>query len=148
MYSSFKFLHLAAAVLWLGGMGFVLFALRPSLGYLQTPADRLALLGAVLGRFFKLVWVSIGVLLVSGVYMLGHAGAQASPLGWHLMAGIGTLMFLVFGHIYFALYRPMMRAIAASDWPQGARRAQLIAKLVLLNFVLGWLAVAAVRWLV
>lgn len=146
MYSSAKFLHLAAAIIWLGGMAFMLLALRPSLPVLE-PAPRLALLAQVLRRFFALVWASIAVLLLSGAYMFAHAGAQAAPLGWHLMAGIGVLMMLIFGHIYFALYRPLQRGVAAADWPGAGRRAKLIAKLVLLNFVLGWLAIAAIALL-
>lgn len=147
MYSTAKFLHLAAAIVWLGGMAFMLLALRPSLPALDTPAQRLPLLAAVLRRFFALVWVAIGVLLLSGFYMFDHAGAQAAPLGWHLMTGIGVLMMLIFGHIYFALYRPLHAGVAAADWPAAGRRANLIAKLVLVNFVLGWLAVAAITLL-
>jgi uncharacterized membrane protein len=128
-------------------MAFMLLALRPSLPVLQTPAQRLPLLAAVLRRFFALVWAAIAILLASGVYMFGHAGAQAAPIGWHLMTGIGLLMFVIFGHIYFALYRPIQRAVAAADWPGAGRRAELTAKLVLLNFVLGWLAIAAVTFL-
>lgn len=147
MYILLKFLHLVAAILWLGGMAFMLLALRPSLATLQTPAQRLPLLAAVLRRFFVLVWAAIGILLLSGGYMFGHAGAQAAPIGWHLMTGIGVLMVLIFGHIYFALFRPIQRAVAAADWPAAARRAELVAKLVAVNFVLGWLAVAAVTFL-
>lgn len=147
MYTLLKFFHLAAAIVWLGGMAFMLLALRPSLGTLQTPAQRLPLLAAVLRRFFAAVWACILVLLLSGAYMFGHAGAQAAPIGWHLMTGIGVLMFLVFGHIYFAFYRPIQRAIAVSDWPLAGRKAGLLAKLVTVNFVLGWLAIAAVRLL-
>jgi len=147
MYSTAQFQHLAAAIVWLGGMAFMLLALRPSLPTLDTPAQRLPLLAAVLRRFFALVWVAIGVLLLSGFYMFGHAGAQAAPLGWHLMTGIGVLMMLIFGHLYFALYRKLQAGVAAADWPAAGRRANLIAKLVLVNFVLGWLAVAAVTLL-
>jgi uncharacterized membrane protein len=147
MYSLLKFLHLAAGVVWLGGMAFMVLALRPSLPAVESPAQRLSLLAAVLRRFFLLVWAAIALLLGSGFYMLSHAGAQAAPVGWHAMAGIGTLMSLIFGYLYFALYRPMTRAVAAGDWPQAGRRATLIARLVLVNFVLGWLAVAAIVFL-
>lgn len=147
MYSLLKFLHLAAGVVWLGGMAFMVLALRPSLPVIESPAQRLPLLAAVLQRFFVLVWVAIAILLISGFYMLSHAGAQAAPVGWHAMAGIGTLMCLIFGHLYFALYRPMVRAIATADWPAAGRRANTIAKLVTANFVLGWLAVAAIVFL-
>ncbi len=148
MYTLLKFLHLAAAIVWLGGMAFMLLALRPSLAGLPAPAPRLPLLTAVLRRFFALVWAAIALLLLSGIYMFGHAGAQAAPLGWHLMTGIGTLMVLIFGHIHFGLYRPLRKAVDAADWPQAGRRAAMIARLVTANFVLGWLAVAAITFLV
>jgi len=37
MYTLFKFFHLVAAVVWLGGMSFMLLALRPSLPVLEAP---------------------------------------------------------------------------------------------------------------
>ena len=148
MYTFFKFFHLAAAIVWLGGMGFMLLALRPSLPSLEAPPQRLKLLSTVLRRFFALVWAAIGVLLLSGAYMYGRADAQAVPLGWHLMSGIGVLMFLIFGHLYFSPYRRLQQAVAAADWPTAAGRATLIARLVSLNFALGWLAVAAITFLV
>ncbi len=148
MYTFFKFFHLVAAIVWLGGMSFMLLALRPSLPTLEAPPQRLRLLAAVLRRFFALVWAAIGVLLLSGAYMYGHADAQAVPLGWHLMSGLGVLMFLVFGHLYFSPYRRLQQAVTAADWPTAAGRAALIARLVSINFVLGWLAVAVITFLV
>jgi uncharacterized membrane protein len=144
MYTLFKFLHLAAAILWLGGMAFTLLVLRPALPTLAQGADRLQLLAAVLRRFFMAVWISIGTLALTGGAMFAMAGGRAAPLGWHLMAGIGVLMFLVFGHLYFAPYQRLRRHVAASAWPAAAAQAAQIARAVLANFVLGWLAVAAV----
>jgi uncharacterized membrane protein len=147
MYTVIKFLHLVSSIVWLGGMTFMLLALRPALGEVLAPSQRLPLLAGVLRRFFLLVWGAIVLLLLSGGYMLGHAGAQAAPIGWHLMAGIGVLMCLVFGHIYFAPYRRLQAAVSVADWPEGGRRANQIAKLVTLNFWLGWLAIAAITFL-
>ena len=144
MYLLSKLLHLAGAIFWLGGMGFVLLALRPALAQqLEAPAQRLGLLTAVLSRFFAVVWISIGVLLLTGGHMLRQAGVPTVPTGWHLMAGLGTLMALIFGHLYFAPYRRLRLCVANADWPQAARQAQQIALLVRINFGLGWLAVAA-----
>jgi uncharacterized membrane protein len=147
MYTFLKFLHLVSAIVWLGGMTFMLRALRPTLGETLEPPQRLPLLAGVLRRFFLLVWLAVVVILLSGGYLLGHAGAQAAPLGWHLMAGIGTLMCLIFGHIYFAPYRRLQAAVAAANWPEGGKRANQIARLVTVNFWLGWLAVAAITFM-
>ncbi len=147
MYTFLKFLHLVAAIVWLGGMTFMLRALRPALGETLEPPQRLLLLAGVLRRFFLWVWLAVVVILLSGGYLLGHAGAQAAPLGWHLMAGIGTLMCLIFGHIFFSPYRRLQAAVAAANWPEGGRRANQIALLVTVNFWLGWLAIAAITFL-
>lgn len=146
-YTSLQFLHIAAAVVWMGGMSFMLFAFRPALGAALAPSLRLPLLAGVLQRFFVMVWACVLLLLASGGFMMVLANAQALPVGWHVMAGIGTLMFLIFGHIHFALFRSMKSALATSDWPAAGQRATRIASWVTVNFCLGWLAIGAVLFL-
>jgi len=144
MYEWVKFFHLGAGILWLGGMALVIFALRPVAIARLTPPDRLPLLSAVLARFFVVVWLSIAVLLASGLWMLSGADMKLAPKGWHAMSGIGLLMCLIFAHIWFAPFRRLKAAVLAADWPVAARALGQIHPLVLTNFALGWLAVAAV----
>ena len=74
------FLHLAAAIFWMGGMAFMLFALRPAAHAQLQPPLRLQLLAEVLRRFFALVVLSIVVLLATGAPMLLQAsGALVNP---------------------------------------------------------------------
>lgn len=142
-----KFLHLAGAITWLGGMTFVLLALRPAATAALAPPKRLPLLALALARFFALVWASIALLLGSGLIRLAQVGMSVAPTGWHLMLGIGLLMTAIFGHIYFAPFRRLREAVAASDWPASGAAAGQITKLVQVNFTLGWLAVAAVLFI-
>ena len=142
-----KLLHLVAAIVWLGGMSFLLLALRPVAISQLPPPQRLPLLAAVLKRFFGLVWIAIALLLLTGTGMLLAVGMKAAPLGWHLMLGIGLLMMLIFAHLYFAPFGRLKRAVAAADWPSGGKAMASMHPFVLLNFVLGWLAIAAVRLL-
>lgn len=135
------FLHVAAAIAWMGGMLFMVVALRPALGTLEPPV-RLKLVVAVLARFLALVAVSIVVLLVTGGWMM--AGVGSPPRGWQAMAGIGVLMMLVFGHIAFSPWRRLKLAVAREDWPGGAKAAGQITLLAKLNLVLGTVAIAAV----
>lgn len=144
MFVSAKFLHLAAAIVWVGGMAFMIFVLRPIATAQLAPPQRLPLIAAAMGRFFQLVWASIAVLLLTGLAMLAGTGMKATPLGWHLMLGIGVLMMLIFGHLHFVGLRRLQRAVAASDWPAGGQAVAGIARLVHLNFGLAWLAIAAV----
>jgi len=139
-----KFLHVLAAIIWLGGVAFLLLALRPAAAQLLAPPQRLALLGQTLQRFFALVWACIVVLLASGLAMLLGVGMKHAPAGWHAMLGLGLLMMAVFGHVYFGPFRRLQHAVSAGDWPEGGRRAGQIAALARLVLGLGVLAIAAV----
>jgi hypothetical protein len=149
----FKLIHLVAAILWMGGMAFMLIALRPAAIALLPPPQRLELMGAVWRRFFTVVLVSIVALFATGSHLYtatfravkAATGQGGVPLGWNLMLGLGLLMMLIFGHIFFAGYAKFKRAAAAQDWPLAGRAAAQIHILMVSNFVLGWLAIAAVR---
>jgi uncharacterized membrane protein len=138
------FLHLAAAIFWMGGMAFVVLALRPVVHAQLQPPQRQPLMVQVLRRFFAVVAASIAVLLATGVPLLLQLPGAQAPRGWHAMAGLGVLMMLVFGHIFFAPWKRLQRAVAAQDWPEGGKRLEQIALLVKINLGLGWLAIAAV----
>lgn len=135
--------HLIGAVVWIGGMAFVLFALRPAALAILEPPLRPRLLLAALERFFPLVWGSIALLLASGGALFARAGA-AAPAGWHAMLGLGVLMTAIFGHIYFGPFRRARRAASAQDWPAVGQSLQRIHPLVQLNFALGWAAITCV----
>ncbi len=147
VYLLSKFLHLGGAIVWIGGMTFMLWILRPVATDKLQPALRVPLMAGVMGRFFPLVWLCIAALLLTGTGMLMAVGMKAAPLGWHVMLGIGLLMFALFGHVYFGPFKRLKLAVAASDWPEAGRRLGQIQTIVKTNFVLGWLAIAAVLFL-
>jgi uncharacterized membrane protein len=147
MSALMKFLHIGAAIAWLGGISFMLLALRPAAAQQLHPPARLPLMAQVMRRFFRLAWASVAVLLLTGLAMLLRVGMKNAPLGWHAMFGIGLLMFALFGHLYFGPFRRLNRAVAAGDWPEGGRRVGQIATLAGVNLVLGAVAIAAVLFL-
>ncbi len=57
-YLALKALHVLAVVLWVGGMAFAHFFLRPALGVLE-PAQRLRLMHDVLRRFLNAALVAV-----------------------------------------------------------------------------------------
>jgi uncharacterized membrane protein len=59
MYEWFKFLHLSAGIVWLGGMALVILALRPVAIKQLPPPERLTLMSGVLTRFFALIFAHI-----------------------------------------------------------------------------------------
>ena len=81
MYNLMKFLHLAAAIVWLGGITFMLFALRPAAAEQLAPPQRLPLIAQILQRFFTGVWGTILVLLLTGLPMLLGVGMKKAPAG-------------------------------------------------------------------
>lgn len=153
MYEFAKLIHLASAIVWLGGMTFMLFILRPAALQTMPPHDLAQLMLRVWQRFFAVVAVTAVLLLWSGSHMYktayvaskSVAAVGSVPLGWNLMLGLGVLMFLTFGHLFFSGFRKFKRAVQAADWPQAAKSAQLVRWLVMVNFCLGWLAILAVR---
>ena len=145
MSALLKFMPVAASMVLLGGIGFMLVALRPAAGALLAPLQRPPLIAQVLSRFVVLVWVTIAVLLLTGLGMLLAVGLKNAPLGWHVM--LGLLMFALFGHLYFGPFRRLKRAVQAADWPEGGRRVGQIATLATVNLVLGAVAIAAVIFL-
>jgi len=144
IYATLKTLHLLAIVVWIGGMVFAHFFLRPALAQLEPPV-RLRLMHEVLGRFFKAVLVASLLTLVSGVWMLGRVAKQVAqsggsfemPLAWTVMAVLGLLMVAIFMHIRFALYKRLSHAVAQSDWPAGAAALAQIRLWVSVNLGLG-----------
>ena len=139
-------LHLSAAIIWLGGMVFAHFCLRPSVAMLEPP-QRLSLMAATLTRFFAIVIPAIVVLLATGGYLYTGREGLAAPIGVHLMVGIGIAMCLIFGHLFFGPFRRMKAAVAAATWPTAATQLGKVRVLVLTNMILGFAAVIAVRLL-
>lgn len=152
LFILFKLLHLLAVMVWVGGMFFAHFFLRPAVQGLQPP-ERVKLMHSVLQRFFAVVMVLVVVILASGVGMIGsiHAMAGAAggkfnmPATWIVMSVLGLAMMAVFGHIRFALFKRLDRAVEAKDWPAGGKALESIRKWVALNLALGLVIIIVLR---
>ena len=130
------FLHLLGVAVWVGGMVFANFCLRPALSDL-SPQLRLPLLEAVYSRFFNWVAGSVLVILLSGGFLLEQFGGGHAVWPLHAMAALGVLMMLIFGHLRFAVFPRIRRAVQAEKWPDGARAVGTVRRLVIINLVLG-----------
>jgi len=128
-------LHVIAVIIWVGGMFFAHMALRPASVEILEPAQRLPLWAAVFKGFFFWVWFSIIILLVTGLWMFSLY--PEPPLFIHLMTGIGVVMMLIFGHIYFAPYRRLKKAVAIESWKEAGEALAEIRTRVGINLVLG-----------
>ncbi len=136
-------LHALAAVIWVGGMAFAYWFVRPALGPLAGP-DRQKLWRGAFARFFPVVWGAIAVLLLSGYHMVfaAHGGFAGAGLHIHLMQGLGILMMLIFAHVFFAPWRRFKAAVDAGDHEAGAQQIEQIRRFVAINLALGLIVVA------
>ena len=136
-------LHLFAALIWVGGMFFAFMAVRPALGALDT-LGRARLWAGIFARFFPWVWAAIVVLLVSGFYMVKDSfdGLAHAPPFVHIMMGLGILMMLLFGHLSFAPYKRLKRAVAANDESMAGKAMGQIRLIMAVNLGLGLIVVA------
>ncbi len=153
MLQAAQLLHLIAAIVWMGGMTCLLFALRPAgLALLEGPL-RARLMVGVWQRFFNIVAACVVVLFFSGMHLYtsgfravkAATGSGSVALGWNLMLILGMAMFLIFGHIYFGGFKKYKNAVANADFTLAAKAAGQIHTLVLTNFILGWVAIIGVR---
>jgi uncharacterized membrane protein len=144
LYAILKTLHVLSIVVWVGGMVFAHFFLRPAVARLEPPV-RLVLMHDVLGRFFRAVLAASLLALASGVWMLGRVARQVvqsggsfeMPLAWTVMTVLGVAMVAIFLHIRFALYRRLDRAVSAQQWAAGGEALAQIRRWVAVNLGLG-----------
>lgn len=135
-------LHILAATLWIGGMFFAHFCLRPAATALE-PAQRLGLWRELFARFFPWVGAAVTVLLLTGFALAARIGFAALPPAWHAMAGLGVLMALVFASILTGPYRRFRHALDDHDLAAAAAAQGAIRRRVAANLGLGVLTIAA-----
>jgi uncharacterized membrane protein len=151
LYAILKLIHLLSVIVWIGGMVFSHFFLRPALGEVDPPV-KARLMVAVLSRFLNTVLVLGTVTLASGLWMMGRVAKQTvqaglpfnMPLQWWVMAALGIFMWLVLGHIRFVLYSRLRRAVSGLDWSVANGVLVQIRHWVLFNLCLGVVIVAVV----
>jgi len=142
----FKLIHLLAVLIWVGGMFFAYVVLRPAAAEALEPPQRLRLWNAVLRRFFNGVWSAIGVILVTGLYLIYQYGSITHVARHvHIMLGLGLVMMVIFGYVFFACYVPFSLHVARQRWKEAEERLGRIRKLVALNLALGLLTILVVE---
>jgi uncharacterized membrane protein len=136
-------LHVLAVVVWVGGMGFMLFTLRPGLAPLP-PAERLGVLSRVLGRFLLAVGIAIVVIALTGGWLMTrYGGIGNAPWSVHVMIVLGVVMFVIYAWIMVRLNPRLQAAVRAADLPAAGALAERIRRWVVLNFALGVIVILA-----
>jgi uncharacterized membrane protein len=98
MMIALAWLHILAAVTWIGGSLFLSAILVPVLKDEPFAAQRGALFKAIAGRFRTMVWASIGLLFATGIPLLTRrVDSLLAPSDWPLplKAKLGLVLLLV-----------------------------------------------------
>ncbi|SEQ98328.1 Uncharacterized membrane protein [Solimonas aquatica] len=143
MHAVLLLLHLASVIIWVGGMFFAYFCLRPAAVQLLQPPQRLPLWTQTFHRFFRYVSLALILLIGSGLKMLLNVGFADAPPGWHAMMGLGLLMAAIFAYVYGALYPRLRHHSQAGEWPAAAAALNSIRRLVAVNLFLSLLVLIA-----
>jgi uncharacterized membrane protein len=75
-------------------------------------------------------------MVIWGFGGFGRVGAHV-----HIMMGVGILMMLIYGHLYFVPWQRFRRAVDAAEWPTAAKHIDQIRLLVTINLILGLITV-------
>ncbi len=148
----FKLLHLLSVVIWIGGMFFAYMVLRPAAVDVLQPPERLRLWDNVFHRFFNWVWSAVGLILVSGFYMIYQFGGMAHvPPYIHVMMLLGLVMTGIYIYVFFACYVPLHLHVSKERWKEAGEILGKIRKLVGVNVTLGLLTICVevigVNWI-
>ena len=129
--------HLLAMATWIGGAAFTVLVMRPSLGLLDN-TQRNSVQLQTLTRYFRLVWHTMPLVLITGWLMLAFPLGGFNNPDWHVqtMQGLGVVIALLFLYAYFKPLRKVRRAIR----PQPADFDR-VRSLVSTNLYLGVLVV-------
>lgn len=150
------FLHVISAIIWVGGMIAIRFAVHPNLQMIEDPKVKLGRTLAITGKFFHIVIPFIILLIVTAVLMavglgfriaaVDEAGNIISQTAYdmyqivHVKEVVWVIMTANFSWMYFKR-RKAQKLFDAGDLPGAKASVALIPKYLLpINIALGILA--------
>ncbi|MEA1913828.1 MAG: hypothetical protein U9N30_00790 [Campylobacterota bacterium] len=136
------FLHVISAVIWVGGMIAIRFAVHYSMAKVEDPTIKLGRTLEFLQRFFNMVRPAIAVLLVTAVIMIFGLEFKGTPLYNVIIIKevIWSLMTVVFIIIYVKRNKAQISFDSGDFAAAKAQLAPLSLWMIPLNIVLGIVA--------
>ena len=133
------FVHVFAALFWVGGMLAIRLAVHPALQNIEDPNIRLARTLEILKRFFSYVILMIILLLASAIIMSVGLGFKGTPLYKVVLVkeGIWTLMAVIFAIIYIRRNQAEKLFISGDLAGAKAKLAPIATYLIPINIALG-----------
>jgi len=98
-----RWIHLLAAMLWIGGMLFVALVLVPATRRLEDPALRTRLIRETGMRFRTVGWIALAVMLATGLLNLWFRSYLLTSPRFHAKLGLVLLALILAGLHDFVL---------------------------------------------
>lgn len=150
------FLHILSAIVWVGGMIAIFFAVHPTMQSIEEPKIKLGKTLMIVGRFFNIVIPFIILSVVTAIFMAVGFGFRASALDSsgniissvannlynivHIKEAIWLIMSVNFTLMYIKRAKAQ-KLFNAGDLAGAKEKVALIPKLLLpINIILGLLA--------
>lgn len=154
LYLISVWLHIVAAIVWIGGMTFLAMVLAPYARCLEQRHSAIALIRWTGMRFRTVGWACIGLLLLTGLFNLsyrGHGWADLfsdfwkSPFGHTLAAKlliVGVILLLSVYHDFVLGPHAGRVGMSHPDAPETRRSRRLAAWIGRINLLLALAVVA------
>jgi len=140
-----KWVHLMATVAWIGGMFTNFIVYLPVIGKVLDPPTTGKLMGAVMKRFKVLVYISMGLFLLTGM-VRGVISEFPTESLWTILffLKIGVFVIMVILAVYaFEVLAPKVAKIAAKGpSPELVRIQKSQMSLAMIGFILGIIILA------
>lgn len=140
--TSIIFLHVLSAIIWIGGMIVVRFAIHYSIQEIQDPKIKLGRTLENLRRFFNMVIPSIIILLITAIIMILALGFKGTELYKFVILKeiIWSVMTIIF-IIIFIKRTKAQKAFDKGNFPEAKKELTPLAQyLIPTNIVLGLIA--------
>ena len=137
-------------IAWIGGMFTNFFIYLPAMGKVLDPASTGKLMGAVMKRFRVMVYLSLSLLLLTGIFLgLDHSlpeGTLMAESDWNILFTIKIILYALMALLAiqaFEIIAPRAAAIAAKGPSPELQRIQKLQKgLAATGFLIGLLVIA------
>ena len=136
------FFHIISAVIWVGGMIAVKFAVHPAMQLIATPTVRMSRSINIIQNLFHIIIPAILVLVITGIVMIYGFGHKGDPL-IHMKEGIWTVMLINFIVMYLRIKKADKLMRDKDDkLAEAKKQVEVVGKVMLpLNIVLGLVAI-------
>jgi len=136
------FFHIVSAVVWIGGMIAVKFAVHPAMQMIATPSVRMSRSINITKNLFNIVIPAIFILVLTGIFMIYGFGHKGDPLT-HAKEGIWTVMLINFMIMYFRVKKADKFMRDKDDkLVEAKKQMDFVSKYMLpVNIILGLVAI-------